>query len=464
MSYSSQSFVGNIDLGKFLKIYSTNGVYNNLSEASEMWKLFMKLKARDPGGRQVKYLLRNSYGPAAVQSLPAGSSGDYPAGQRSGIVEGTAEYKEFGLTVNIPRNLLNKTGNDLLQYADPITEEMDGKTIAAARVMSAETQGDGSGSIGVIASVTASTTADTITVVLSTTSANAGRSHVGWFMESDRIKFATTAAVAHSTINNTATSVSGYWQVLSRDDDNDTVTLQAYTSSDVLIDITTATLGATDPTAADLMYRIGTTPNDLTAISTNDYNTLSECLVGLESLLAADGRIVNGVPHSGAISGSRRDVGGAAIDSSDFQKALSKAKRRAGRGRYKYKAAWMFDNVYDAMIESRETDRRFTTMEDATRGTKKLGYQHSNDFVEFMPDEFVSKQRIWILPESKDVLELHGKDFQMVEPNPGQKFHLKTSSSGAGHSRQMNAYMEGSAVVIVKHAAACVVIENFVAS
>lgn len=463
MAYSSQSFVGNIDIGKFLKIYSTNGVYNNLSEASEMWKMFMKLKARDPGGREVKYLLRTGYGPAAVQSLPAGSSGDYPEGQRSGLAEGTAQYKEFGLTVNIPRNLLNKTGNDLLQYADPITEEMDAKSIAAARVMSAEMQGDGSGSIGVVASISVSTANDSITIGLSTTSANGGKSHVGWFMEDDRIKFAAQGGTAHGTINNTATTVA-YWQVQSRNDEADTVTLQPYSAAGALIDITTATLGATDPTAADSMYRIGTTAQDLTAISTNDYNTLSECLVGLESLLAADGRKVNGITHTGAVSGTRRDVGGAAIDSSDFQKVLSTAKRRAGRGRYKYKYAWMFDTVYDALVESRETDRRFQSVEDGARGVKKLGYQHANDFVEFMPDEFVSKQRIWILPESKEVLELHGKDFQMVEPNPGQKFHLKTSSSGAGHSRQMQAYMEGSAVVIVKHAAAGAVLENFSAT
>jgi hypothetical protein len=457
MPYVSQSFVGNIDIGKFLKIYSTNGVYNNLSEASEMWKMWMKLKARDPGGREVKYLLRTGYGPAAVQSLPAGSSGDYPTGQRSDLVEGTAQYKEFGLTVNIPRNLLNKTGNDLLQYADPITEEMDAKSIAAARVMSAETQGDGSGAIGVISGAPTISSGRLI-VSLSTTSANAGRSHVGWFMEQDWLKCASTAGAAQTPTVGAGTF--DHFRVESRDDDADTITISARDSSDTELTITALNnVGDTD-----LLYRYGTTPQDLTAISTNDYNTLSECLVGLESLLAADGRKVNGVTHSGAVSGTRRSVGGNAIDSSDFQKVLSTAKRRAGRGRYKYKYAWMFDTVYDALVESRETDRRFQSVEDGARGVKKLGYQHANDFVEFMPDEFVSKQRIWILPESKEVLELHGKDFQMVEPNPGQKFHLKTSSTGAGHSRQMQAYMEGSAVVIVKHAAACAVIENFTAT
>jgi len=66
MAYSAQNFVSNIDIGTFLKIYSSNGVYNNLSTNSDMWKFFLKLKARNPEGRQLKYLLRKSYGAAAV--------------------------------------------------------------------------------------------------------------------------------------------------------------------------------------------------------------------------------------------------------------------------------------------------------------------------------------------------------------------------------------------------------------
>ncbi len=455
--------LSSVNLSSLLKIWQTNGVYSNLSEASEIWKYFLKQKAGQAGGKQLKYLLRTSFGPAAVQSLGAGSSGDYPAGQRGGFSEGTAEYKEFGLTVNIPRNLIGKTGAELLQYAEPLTEEMDSKGIAAARVMSLEMMGDGSGVIGVVATAgsVVSTTADTLTITLSTTSANAERSHIGWFMEDDIVKFVSTAGVAHNTINNAGTTPA-YWKVITRDEDADTVTLKAYDSSDVLIDLTSATLGATDPTAADYILRTGTTANNLTAIATTDYAALSECLVGLPSLCADDGRKVNGITMTGAVSGSWRDAGGAALDSSDFQKVLSKAKRRAGRNRYKYKNAWMYDTAYDALVESRETDRRFQSVEDSTRGVKKLGYQHGNDFVEFCPDEFISKQRIWILPESKDVLQMYGKDFETVEPNPGQKFHLKTSATGAGHSRQMNSYMEGSAVVICRHPAAIAAIKNFV--
>jgi hypothetical protein len=467
MTFAATSNVSNIDIAKFLKIYSTNGVYNNLSTASEMWKLWLKLKAAPAGGRELRYLLRSSYGPSAVQSLPAGSSGAYPTGQRSGLQEGTAQYKDFGMTVNVPRNLLNKTGPELLQYADPLTEELDAKSIVAARIMSAQTQGDGSGAIGKVSSATASTSADTVTIVLDATSAEAGRSNAAWFEQDDKVKFAAAAGTSHATINNTATPVS-YWKVVSTDPDasngaSPTVVLAPYDSNDALINISSATLGATDPTAGDYIYRFGTTPNDISG-AISEYNSISEVLCGLESLTANDGRVVNGITLTGMLGGTRHDAGGNVIDSSDFQKVLSKAKRRTGRGRYKYKQAFMFDTVYDALVESRETDRRFMSIDDNKRGVKMLGYQHSGDFVEFVPDEFVHPKRIWMLPESKEVLEFYGRDFEVVEPNKGQKFHLANASSGGGHQRQVQTYMEGMGVAICKHPAAVACITNFSAN
>ena len=466
MAFSATGNVGDIDIGTFLKIYSTNGVYNNLSEASEMWKFFLKLKAGPSSGRELRYLLRTSYGPAAVQSLPAGSSGDYPAGQRSNLAEGTAQYKEYALTVNVPRNLLDKTGSDLLQYADPLTEEMDAKAIAAARIMSGQMYRDGSGAIGVISATapTVSTANDTMSIALSTSSTDGGRSHVGWFELDDKVKFADTDGVAQSTTNNTGTTVD-YWLVTDIDEDADTVTMQPYDSSDTLIDITDATIGATDPNSGDYCYRYGTTPNDLNPESgVSDWNAISEEMCGLESLTQDDGRTVNGIALSGAVKGTRTDLGTSQVDSSHFQAILSKTKRKVGKGRYNYRNAFMYDTVFDAMIEQSEVDRRIQTIDDATRGFKKLGYQHGNDFVEFTSDEFCSKQRIWMPPESKEVLEFHGRDFEVVEVNPGQKFHLKTSSTGAGHSRQNQAYMEGSAVIVCKHPAAVACLTNFSAS
>lgn len=455
MTYANVADVSSLDLGKFLKIYSTNGVYNQLSDASEIWKYFLKLRARGAEGRRLQYLLRTSYGPGAVQSVPV-SEGNYPAAQRSGLTEATAHYKDFALTVSVPRSVMGKTGNDLVQYADPLTEELDAKAIAAARVMSAQMMGDGTGVIGVISGTpTINTTTNIVTIVIKSTSATAGKSHIGWFMEDDKIKFANESSTSQAT---NGTSVS-YYKVVDINAETDTITCTAWTSANVQVTDVTSANTLED---GDYIYRFGTTPGDLDggeAIS--DYGLASECLAGLESLSADDGRTLHGLTMSGALAGSRKDCSAEQIDASHFQSALSKAKRRCGRSRYKYSNAFMFDTVYDALVESGEADRRFQMGQSTSRGVKSLGYQHQKDFVEFTPDEFTQKSRVWILPDSKDVLEMHGKDFQVVEPNKGQKFQLANASSGTGHSRTTLSYMEGSAVVIAKHPAAICALTNF---
>lgn len=456
MTYAAVANASSLDLGTYLKIYSSNGIYNQLSESSDVWKYFLKARVRGPAGRRLQYLLNTSYGPAAVQSVPV-SEGNYPAAQRSGSQEATAHYKDFALTISVPNSLLGKTGSDLEQYADPLNMELDNKAIAAARVMSAQMVGDGSGVIGIISGTpTVNTSTDVVTVVIKSDTTSAARSHIGWFMEDDKIKFANTAGSSQAT---DGTSVS-YYKVVSVDADTDTFTCTAWTSSNTQVTDITSANTLSD---GDYIYRFGTTPQDLSGTVT-DYGTASECLAGLESLGANDGRTLHGLTMSGVLAGSRKDCSAEAIDPSHFQSALSKGKRRAGRGRYKYSKAFMFDTVYDALVEAGETDRRFQMGQDLNRGTKTLGYQHQKDFVEFMPDEFIQKQRIWILPDSKEVLEMHGQDFKVVEPNKGQKFHLANASSGQGHSRTTLSYMEGSAVVICKHPAALISLANFAIS
>lgn len=453
MAFAALNNVEDIDIGKFLKIYSANGVYNNLSEASEVWKMFLKKKESDPEGREYRYLLRKEYGAAAAQMLGVSPVGDYPAAQRSGIEEAVAVYKDYGLTVNVPRTLLDKRGSELAQYADPLIEELEAKGIVMARLLSGRLLGDGSGAIGSVTGA-GSISAGRATFTLSTADSLADRSHVGWFEEGDFLKIHNTDGTA--TVPTVGAGTHANYKVVDLDEENDTVTLASVDASGTELTIT-----ATNVIATDLIYRIGITPNDLTAISTNDYNTLSEAWPGLPSLIADDGRKVHGITHESAFKGTQRDVSGALIDSQDFQNLLSTIKRRVGRNRYKYDYALMFDTVYDSLIDGNETDRRFQTTDDTQRGVKKIGYQHGKDFVEFMPDEFVPKNRIYVLPSDKDVCIFRGKDFKMVEPNPGQKFHLRPSTSGAGYSRENVAFMEGSGVPIIKHPAACGIIRNF---
>ncbi len=112
----------------------------------------------------------------------------------------------------------------------------------------------------------------------------------------------------------------------------------------------------------------------------------------------------------------------------------------------------------DALVESRETDRRFNNIQDNKRGVAALGYTHGRDTLMFESDEFCPKQKIYVLPAG-DVLQFHGSDFEFVQPEGGQKFHLK--SNGSGYDRSIQAFMEGDGAMIAVHPGAIGVIENF---
>lgn len=457
MAYAATELLSGIDIHQFLKIYQMNGFTRNLSESSDMYGYINQLKEMDPMARSIKYLLIDELGYGAVQAMPADGSGVYPSAQRSGLQEPQALYKEWAWTVDVPRVLEGKTGSELMQYAKPLATELDNKQIAFARLKCVELQGDGSGCIGIINGAP-SVAGGNITFTISNTSANAGRSCIRWFQEGDLIKVANSDKTARLG----AVSGGNYISVFKIEDiDEDALTVEcsghtASTGSDLTI------TGVGTIVDADHIYRNGTTPQDLDSISTNDYASLSEVMVGLESLLADDGRKVHGINMEGAIKGTRKDLDAATIDSKHFQQLLSTLKRKAGNGRYSYDAAFMGDPVYDSLVESRETDRRFHSIQDSDRGVKGIGYVHGRDRVEFKPDEFSHDQRIWVLPKGKDALCYIGKDAEQVKPNGNDPMHLSVSSSGYG--RNMETYFEQSGVVIAKHPRALGVIENFTVS
>lgn len=441
-----------IDIYQFLKIYQMNGFTRNLSENSDMWSYVKQLKEMDATARQVNYLLIDELGYGAVQAMPADSSGVYPTKQRSGLQEATALYKEWAWTVNVPRTLEGKTGAELMQYAKPFATELDNKQIAYARLKCIELQGDGSGSIGKLEGA-ASVSGGKITFTIDHDSSVAGQSFVRWFQEGDLIKVAAPAGTARLAANVGGNNVSVF-KVESVDESARTVECSGYTASDNDLTIT----GVGTVADNDHIYRLGTTANDITSIAI-DYAKLSEVMAGLESLTANDGRTLHGLTMSGAVKGTRKDLNAAVIDSKHFQQLLSELKRKAGKGRYKYDAAFMADEVYDSLVESRETDRRFHSIDDSDRGVKGIGYVHGRDRVEFVPDEFCHTQRIWVLPNGKDAMCYLGKDAQQVAPNGNDPIHLSVSANGYG--RENETFFEQSGVLISKHPRACGVIEDF---
>jgi hypothetical protein len=443
------SKASDLTLGNYLKIVSKGAVYNNLSEDSPIWDMISKKKKGPAEGRELRQLLRSAYGAAAAGFVPV-TGGAYPSAHQGTVNELTAQYKDYALTVEVERTLIAKAMSDFSRYGEPLAEELRSKSIALSRQLSRAAYADGTGVIGQVASASASS--NDLVLTLATTDSAQG--FVGWFELGDKVKIYNEDGDTAQGVNSPVADPE-YFVVMDKSRETATVTLRAYDSSNVRINVATA--GEIE--AGDRVYRYTqTTIPDVDSISTTDYGTLSEDLVGLESLSEDDGRKVHGITLSGALAGTRRDASGNPIDSQDFQQLMSKVMIAVGQGRYKYSRAMMAWETLDALIESRETDVRFTSMKDNKRGVESLGYQHGKNSIVFAADEFCRKDRIMVLPEA-DVLQFHGSDFEFVKPEGGQKFFLKPNASG--HDRAIRAYMEGSGVLICNHAASIGTIHNF---
>lgn len=450
MTFAAVSAVGDNTLGKYLKIVSQNGVYGQLSENSAVWRNILKRKKSAAEGRERRFLLRSAFGSASAQFV--GVSGDvlYPSAHKATIQEGTALYKDFALTIEVERTLVAKALSDMSRYGAPLAEEMKCKTIAMARMLSAAVYQDGTGRIGEISSV--AITSNNTVITLATANTSVG--HIGWFDYGDKVKVYSSAGVAQVPTTSAGTPV--YGVITNVDRVNDKVTLAWYDATDVLL----VASAANQLSAGDFICRYGITANDWAAISTNDYGTISEAFVGFESLFQDDSRKVHGITLTNAVKGTRYDASNNPIDSQHFQALCSLMKVAVGEGAYKWQDAIMAPEVMDALVESRETDRRFTSLADNTRGVNGLGYQHGKDKILFQADEFCPKKRIYIVPNG-DVIQFYGSDFEFVRPEGGDKFMLKPAAGG--HYRTVRAYMEGSGLILCVHPQACGVLHNFTA-
>lgn len=449
MTTSAVTNLGGLDIGKYLKIISKGGVYNNLPEDSAMWENILKKKKGTDEGRELRYLLRSAYGASAANFMAIGG-GAFPNAQKSSLNEGTAQYKDFALTIEVQRDVIARAISDFSRYGEPIAEEIRAKTITLSRQLSAAVYADGT---GVLAQATGAGTIGSGRITLPIGATSTSRGFIGWLELGDRVVVATLAGV--QTDPTVSSGTFAWYSVYDKDRTAGTVVLEAQNSSGTALTVT-----ATNILNTMVIYKYGSQINDLSSVSTSDdYNSLSYYYPGLQSLAASDNRKVNGINMTGAVKGTKRDVGGNPIDSSDFQKLMSQVKLNVGANRYKYTRAMMAWETLDALVESRETDRRFVTIKDNKRGVEGgLAYVHGKDTLAFEADEFCPTQAIWCVPEG-DVLQFWGADFEFVEPQAGQKFFLKPNSSG--HDNTIRSYMMGHGTLTCVHPAAVGLITNF---
>lgn len=453
MSFAAVSTVGDQQLGEFLKIISRGVVYNNLNEDAIVWEMIKKMKKGPIEGREQRFLVRSAYGDDAVAFVPP--SGDYPDADQSTVVEGVTRYKDFALTIDVERSLIEKAKSDFSKYGDLLKEEIRAKTVAMSRMLSGAVYADGT---GVIAQALDAGSISSGKTIFNVSGAYNARGFIGWVGK--KAKLVPKNADGTAAAPTVASGTFSYYLVDAIDRKAGTLTLIAKDAAHATLTVQTST----GLTAGDVLYKKNAgTFNDLTAISTNDYNTISNYFVGLDSLTANDSRKVNGITLNTDLGGTINDLEGGNLNPMAFQELMSDIMIAVGQGRYKYNRALMSWGAMNALTEEREVDRRFDTVKDGIRGVEGIGYQFGKQALMFEADEFCPDQRIYVLPQS-DVLQFYGSDFQFVNPQGGngEHFILKNASTGQGHARSNRGYMEGNAALQCVHAPALGVIKNFV--
>lgn len=457
------SAVSAISPSNILQVLFTQGYNSQFSTASPAWEMMKKIKVKDTGARTINYFMYLDPGYAAAQSQPVGTDGaDFPVGQVSGSQENTAVLKLQQATVQISRQLVERAAAGPA-YAKPLEVEIRNKAIVMARIRAMQVMHDGTGVIGEINGAPTDTTGANGYVTVTISNATASRGSIGCFQPSDILK-AYTQAGAAATAPTVAGGTFYGWKVLSRNRRADTAVLAPVTSNGTRLTLTASALATTN-----VFYRIGqaTIPN-LTSIGTADYGTLTEVLVGLESLSANDGRVVNGVTMSGSTGGTRLACGGAAPTLGNIGAVLDDAEMETGSGVFKYSRIITSPEGYEQILALNETDVRLQMASDE-RGASALTYVHQSgetaSKLKLVKEEFAAKRRMFLMPDSRtedghQVLEYYGTDVTAVKAGSQQLF-LKPGSSAGGYADALQCFTETRGVIVGNRAAALATITDF---
>lgn len=461
---------GQLQLGSILQIAFSKGVRTQISQDFRDFEMVRRAKISSSAPRQINFYFQNGLLPSNTQwRNPGTSNRSFPRAFQPATAEYSAKLKEANASIELEYNLYERAKATPEKYAEPLQMILSAAMTSTKREMARALYKDGTGVIAqVAAGANAAAKPASNQVVFTLDSSDTSRGHVGDMEYDEHYVLVTGAgnlagdAPLTGEFDTDAAVNVALWQCVDKDRALGKVTMRALN-----VDFTpkAAPIAVTQqPTVALYFYKYDQ-PTRPALASVSDYGTASETLAGLESLAANDGRVIHGITMSG-VTGASEFNATAALDLSDFNKAMDKVKVEVGQDRYKWKQAICSPEAQSALIESREADKRFINWDekDGTgMGSKKFGIQHRNDQIELVDSEYCHPKRLWILPETKGgekVIEMHGSDFTTVkEPNGGGDFRLKVE--GGAYVNSVVSYMQSVCVLICKHPKSIVKIRNF---
>jgi len=428
-------------IGNLLQIAFASGFVRQLSQDLADFRVLQLMRVGQPQGRELRYMLHTGGGPAAVQSAAVDTIGSFPVPQDSVFEEKIAIFKQLDSTVRISDSLakrLGQSGN--IKYAEQLAAEIEDKLVYSKRRVGADMHLDGTGVMGTVASVVATTGTgaglDQVVVTLSTT-VNA-RGHVNVCEYNDLFVSHTAAGVAAPP---TITGTFAAWKIIDVRRDTNAIVLQPINAAGAALAMSDAVIAA-----GNVFYRIGqaTILNLTTAIG--DYGSATEICVGLESLIADDGRLVNGTTMSGATKSVVYDKTGEVADIRHLMQLVSALKNRNGQSAsYKWNKVLCASEYIDTLVEAQRQDIRYQPG-DGKLGSPGLTFCHGDTRLEFNSSEFCRRDRQWLVPTGgeagKTPVQFRFADFQAVKsPDNGSAWNLSRAATTARAVKSWEQYM-----------------------
>lgn len=473
MAFTFSNVTG-LDHGTLLDIVFTKGVRDQISQDFAEFKLVQSIRNKEATPRALTYKVMTHRGPSRVQYMNPGSATEaMPSGQKVGISEATAYFKELTSAVVVDANLIQRLNATQAKAADELAMEMDASVLDIRRQICKDFYGDGTGLVVRAKSVAVTSGSgagvDKVVVTVAnpseTVDSLAVYGSITFLEEGQILTLASKAGVAVNPI--LVGTLLGY-RVSNIDVDAGTFTIKPVNAAGAELAIT-SNAESTPIAAGTCCYnlsQVGVCP-DLTA-SISDYGTVSKSIVGIESLSAHDARVVNGLTMSGLFAGSRKDCGGDLITIDDIQSALSIAKRRVGQSAASWNNILMHDKTWDVFVMSIEDDRRFYADDNGSRGSRSFKFVHGKDNLEFIVSEFCPINRAFALPSALKggpAVQFHMTDMvSQKSPDGGTPWHRVPGSTAGTLTKQFIAWETGFMQMIASQPAAIVALENFTLS
>jgi len=394
--------------------------------------------ASGAAARSMRYAVEPAREVSNAQMMNPGQS-EIPLinGEAEDIVEKEALAKQLEVVAEFDYNVFERVSKSPeLYYASPMAKAMFNKMVTSKEHLLLQYYGDGTGRQASISAVAEDS--GVLTITLNNLHSKPGCPF--WIRENQKLVPYTNAGVAHDPSVSAGTVA--YLKVSSVDYENKQIVCQAFDSSDAQLTIDgVGTLAADD---ALFNYSDESNGGTFNLSSVADYGNLLY-MPGLQSLGAADGRVVNGTTLSGAYAGTVADLGGRSLYFTDIAKGLAKLDRRVGQGKYEYPFIKVSYDTWRHLTDLDEGNkflRPIEVIDDNGRGAKKYMYYHDDYACEvvrrrFVPDyEMIAEPKLMDSMASEDstiepplAFKFTGFDY-IREPENDRIFRFKINSSG----------------------------------